>query len=412
MHSSIPTSQVCPPCSPRPSHLKIRSITALSFVQREELFGTGDYDIEMPDAPDYSAPDGWRDVDSDEEEALRTLPPGEEGLYHSNEGKEATFERIFENCRPGCVARAFLYMHLYLPTCAYPWKIVAWTSGGAHSACSRWSTPGMCKCLSSLKRTCSSNMKEPSIRMMLLIHGLSTSLDLKVCSQHMSQMAEIHRLHRSREASPFCSYRRRHAHKPDAYAPWVPRSESGKGLAGISHPALRNLPANSSCLSALQHRGSLHDAHEPSSSMWPSPNQVYSPMYNLLLQGPRRPALAERLSAAYDAYLEIMRRVDARADAAMGRDNAWHIKNVCAPCLYKVNNEAPLRFSWLGCMDGNSSLKLVDATFRSGATRPDNRSSTSFRWLSPEQVNVFKDEVAESQKAQKVRIVQSDKYIF
>ncbi|KAJ7697394.1 hypothetical protein B0H17DRAFT_928433 [Mycena rosella] len=57
----------------------------------------------MPKAPDYSGPDGWHDADSDEEEALRTLPPGEEGLYHSNEGREATFERIFENCRPGRV---------------------------------------------------------------------------------------------------------------------------------------------------------------------------------------------------------------------------------------------------------------------------------------------------------------------
>ncbi|KAJ7697393.1 hypothetical protein B0H17DRAFT_928404 [Mycena rosella] len=119
-----------------------------------------------------------------------------------------------------------------------------------------------------------------------------------------------------------------------------------------------------------------------------------------LHQGPRRPALAERLSTAYDAYLEIMRRVDARADAAMGRDNAWYIQNVCAPCLYKVNNEAPLRFSWLGCMDGNSSLKLVDATFRSGSVRPDNRSSTSFRWLSPEQVDVFKDEPTASTSTQ------------
>ncbi|KAJ7119405.1 hypothetical protein C8R44DRAFT_624749 [Mycena epipterygia] len=123
-----------------------------------------------------------------------------------------------------------------------------------------------------------------------------------------------------------------------------------------------------------------------------------------LHQGPRRPALAERLSTAYDAYLEIMRRVDACTDTAMGRDNAWHIQNVCAPCLYKINNETPLRFSWLGCMDGNSSLKLVDATFRSGSVRPDNRSSTSFRWLSPEQVDVFKDKPTASTSTQPLDI--------
>ncbi|KAJ7229692.1 hypothetical protein C8J57DRAFT_1092435 [Mycena rebaudengoi] len=113
---------------------------------------------------------------------------------------------------------------------------------------------------------------------------------------------------------------------------------------------------------------------------------------------PRHPGLAEHLSSAYDAYLEILRQVDARVDLAMGRDAAWYIRNICAPCLYKLENEPPLRFSWLGCMDGNNSLKLVDATFRAGSVRPDNRASTSFRWLTPEQVDVFKDEVENSQK--------------
>jgi hypothetical protein len=113
---------------------------------------------------------------------------------------------------------------------------------------------------------------------------------------------------------------------------------------------------------------------------------------------PRRSLLAEQLTTAYDAYLEIMRQVEARAHLALGRDAAWYIQNVCAPCLYKIRNEAPLRFSWLGCMDGNNSLKLVDATFRPGTVRPDDRASTSFCWLTPEQVDVFKDEVANSQK--------------
>ncbi|KAJ7192578.1 hypothetical protein GGX14DRAFT_379958 [Mycena pura] len=118
-----------------------------------------------------------------------------------------------------------------------------------------------------------------------------------------------------------------------------------------------------------------------------------------LHQVPRRDPLAEQLSTAYDAYLEVIREVDARVDAAMARDASWHIQNVCAPCMYKTCNEPPLRFSWLGCMDGNNSLKLVDPTFRAGTTRPDDRASTSFRWLTPEQVDVFKDEVADSQKA-------------
>jgi hypothetical protein len=74
---------------------------ALNFFQREQLFGTGDYDIEMPDAGEHYPADDWQDIDSDEEAALRTLPPGEEGYYHSHEGKEAIFSQIYEKCRPG-----------------------------------------------------------------------------------------------------------------------------------------------------------------------------------------------------------------------------------------------------------------------------------------------------------------------
>lgn len=118
-------------------------------------------------------------------------------------------------------------------------------------------------------------------------------------------------------------------------------------------------------------------------------------------ENPRRDSLAEQLSNAYDTYLEILREVEARAHVAMGRDTAWYIRNVCAPCMYTVRNEPRLRFRWLGTMDGNNSLKLVDATFRTGTTRPDNRISTSFRWLMPEQVDIFKDEVANSQKVRR-----------
>ncbi|KAJ7705037.1 hypothetical protein B0H17DRAFT_1156954 [Mycena rosella] len=105
-----------------------------------------------------------------------------------------------------------------------------------------------------------------------------------------------------------------------------------------------------------------------------------------------------QLSTAYDAYLEIMRRVDASAQRAMGRDSGWYMQNVCALCFYKTKNETPLQFSWLGCMDGNNSLKLIDSTFRAGTVRLDNRSAASARWLSPQQVDIFKDEVAQAQK--------------
>ncbi|KAJ7911785.1 hypothetical protein B0H13DRAFT_2480003 [Mycena leptocephala] len=99
---------------------------------------------------------------------------------------------------------------------------------------------------------------------------------------------------------------------------------------------------------------------------------------------------------SYDAYLQIMRDVDTHVHNAMGRGVAWFIRHVCAPCMYKTSNEPRLRFSRLAAMDGNNSLKLVDATFLAGHARPDNRASTSFRWLKPDQVDLFKDEVVNS----------------
>ena len=51
-------------------------------------------------------------------------------------------------------------------------------------------------------------------------------------------------------------------------------------------------------------------------------------------------------------------------------------------------------------MDGNNSLKLVDSTFRSGSVRTDNRVSSSKRWISPEEVNIFKDEVNKKVRSQ------------
>jgi len=61
--------------------------------------------------------------------------------------------------------------------------------------------------------------------------------------------------------------------------------------------------------------------------------------------------------------------------------------------MYKVENEPSQRFSMLLSMDGNQSLKLVGNEFRSGSIRWDDRSARSPRWLTPEEVNVFKDEV-------------------
>ncbi|KAJ7277806.1 hypothetical protein C8J57DRAFT_1503643 [Mycena rebaudengoi] len=77
---------------------------------------------------------------------------------------------------------------------------------------------------------------------------------------------------------------------------------------------------------------------------------------------PRRKYLAEQLMNAYDAYLAILREVQ------------------------------------LSSLDGNNSLKLVDSTFRSGHPRFDNRQSTSFRWLTPSEVDKYHNEVKNALK--------------
>jgi len=110
-------------------------------------------------------------------------------------------------------------------------------------------------------------------------------------------------------------------------------------------------------------------------------------------QRPRLPHLADQLSSAYDAFLEIQRHVKHTSQQALGRGPEWDQQNVCPPCLYKIKDEPALKFSFLAAMDGNNSLKLVDSTFRSGSMRHDDRISDAPRWIKPEDVDIFKDEV-------------------
>ncbi|KAJ7041288.1 hypothetical protein C8F04DRAFT_1208483 [Mycena alexandri] len=121
---------------------------------------------------------------------------------------------------------------------------------------------------------------------------------------------------------------------------------------------------------------------------------------NHLHKVPRRAylALAEQLTTAYDAYLEILRQVEQRTQAALGRQEGWEARHVCPPCFYTVKDEPRLKFSFLGALDGNNSLKLVDSTFRAGNPRFDNRKSRSFRWLTPAEVDLYKDEVKNAPK--------------
>ncbi|KAJ7698303.1 hypothetical protein B0H17DRAFT_1196887 [Mycena rosella] len=339
-NKSIPLNKTGSQIAQKKEDLK-NQIAALSFLQRQELFGPGDYDVPMPDAPDYYPADGgeWQDIHSDEEKALHTLPPGEEGYFHSHKGKEADFHRIFDKCKPGRGDPRVRAQRVQK-------TVDAWNE----------QMPYLVDAYLELKHDGPVNSDEDSEAWSIDVLGFEEK------TKH------------------------NFAHASDVQC-------TNETL--LKHGYLGASPEKVSLAFPIR----LFEVYRQIHRVCPrySIGALSTTLTNLH-KGPRQPSLAERLSTAYDAYLELVRRVDSRVHAAMGRDNAWYIQNVCAPCLYKVQNEAPLKFSWLACMDGNSSLKLVDATFRSGSVRPDNRASTSFRWLTPAQVDVFKDEVVDVQK--------------
>ncbi|KIY53198.1 hypothetical protein FISHEDRAFT_33674 [Fistulina hepatica ATCC 64428] len=113
----------------------------------------------------------------------------------------------------------------------------------------------------------------------------------------------------------------------------------------------------------------------------------------------RRPPkyyLSRQFSWAYDVYLDILRAIDTDVDAALNRCNPEiQAKLLCAPCMYRLEEDAPLRPSMLIACDGNNSLKLIDPSFRVGQVRLDDRKLPSFRFLEPEDVDIFKDDEAQ-----------------
>ena len=80
--------------------------------------------------------------------------------------------------------------------------------------------------------------------------------------------------------------------------------------------------------------------------------------------------------------------------------------------MYKLADEPPMKYSMLATMDGNNSLKLVDSTFQSGSSRLDDRISTSSRWITPEDVDRFKEEVANSHQKVKYLLLFFTSYLY
>jgi hypothetical protein len=115
--------------------------------------------------------------------------------------------------------------------------------------------------------------------------------------------------------------------------------------------------------------------------------------------------LADQLRSAYDVYLELLRQIKARVAAALGRKSEdEHGALLCPPCFYTLVREPALIPRFLATMDGNNSLKLIDSAYRSGKTRTDDRILPWHRWIEPEEVDKYENEVRNASSRKKVRM--------
>ena len=59
-------------------------------------------------------------------------------------------------------------------------------------------------------------------------------------------------------------------------------------------------------------------------------------MLLIYLQITFTPLLRNQFTVAFDAYLDILRRVQTIVNDALDRGPGWRIRNACPPCSYKV----------------------------------------------------------------------------
>ena len=123
------------------------------------------------------------------------------------------------------------------------------------------------------------------------------------------------------------------------------------------------------------------------------------------LQVPYWPYLRTQATIAIDAYLEVQRLVDALVNNALRRDSPhWHLRNACTSCTYPLEDEKSLKYSMLTQIDANNSLKRVERVNkehnseghvigRTNLERHDQRRLDSGYYLTPEEVDKYKDEV-------------------
>ncbi|THG99052.1 hypothetical protein EW026_g3227 [Hermanssonia centrifuga] len=173
--------------------------------------------------------------------------------------------------------------------------------------------------------------------------------------------------------------------------------ETYPNLALAKHGYLATAPRNPSIAIGFQVLEAYRQLHRVCPKL-----SIYGQVKALchLHKQPFRRTLVEEFSMTFDVYLEILHCIDQRVNRALRRDAPdWRLRNICPPCMYTLTGEPELPLSLLCEMDGNSSLKLVDSAIRAGVPRTDEHTFRSDIWITPEEVDRFKDEVASSDKA-------------
>ena len=86
---------------------------------------------------------------------------------------------------------------------------------------------------------------------------------------------------------------------------------------------------------------------------------------------PFRPYLMIQLRQAYDAYLEVKRRVRKQVMETLGRGLPdWRITHACVPCQFRLEEDEELDVRMMLACDGNDSLKR-DERVDEGADETD-----------------------------------------
>ncbi|KAH9829418.1 uncharacterized protein C8Q71DRAFT_799693 [Rhodofomes roseus] len=108
----------------------------------------------------------------------------------------------------------------------------------------------------------------------------------------------------------------------------------------------------------------------------------------------------EMLANTYEIYVAVVRGVEKRVRGALGRDSPnWRVLNACPPCGYELEDEPPLRWKRMLCLDGNNSLKRLRPL--GNRTQGDTRVFADSDYFLPQEfVDSFAHEVKSRQRDQ------------